>query len=237
MKASRWLFLFALLGWAIWFFSASSIPAPEKAEIRSQEPEAAVSTPQPIGPPSPQLAAPREVEARNAPMVNTDRPQSTARSGRKGIDAGAEVPGARKEVILRDATGRVLRAKQKDAAKACSSRGMHLPTLRELAELAEQRGAKGLKELHAIEEPDLAAGYVLHTPTNPDGKRDDFYYNRRGYREPDRKVIGEIFWSSSACVGCVEGTGADSAYAFSSVTGEIADKYATIPYGVRCLQP
>ncbi|RYZ94241.1 MAG: hypothetical protein EOP11_26645 [Proteobacteria bacterium] len=140
--------------------------------------------------------------------------------------------------ILRDEDGHFVRANQSGAAAACAAKGMRLPTLRELAQLATSRGAKGIKEQSEIRETDLAGGYILETPTDPSGKRDDFYYNSLGYREPDRGAGKQAFWSSSACVACVlGGGGASSAYAFDAASGKFYDKYETLSYSVRCLKP
>ncbi|MCM2279985.1 MAG: hypothetical protein NDJ89_18080 [Oligoflexia bacterium] len=104
-----------------------------------------------------------------------------------------------------------------EALNACPS-GKHLPTARELAELSQTNGAKGIMEIDAAkslgadpEAPprqgsnlsfyqktgyDLIDTFVPHS----NGIRDRFYFNPSGYKQPDSIGCsgGQGIWSWSA---------------------------------------
>lgn len=114
---------------------------------------------------------------------------------------------------------------------------MHLPTIRELARFGKSRGARGIVEVDQIRDQDREAGAVLVTATNPDGKKDAFYYSPVGYVTRTDEGKEQSYWSSSTCVGCVVGgpeAGGTSSYSFDS-NGEIQDHYNYLGFAVRCL--
>lgn len=93
-------------------------------------------------------------------------------------------------VIARYADGRVRHMNQFDAMSYCASRGMHLPSARELAQLAASRGAAGISET-------AKNGYYPVSAINADGKVDDFYVSYAGYNSPSGDLGNNWFWSSS----------------------------------------
>ena len=76
------------------------------------------------------------------------------------------------------------------ALEYCASQGMRLPTARELAQLSESKGAKGIGA-----PPDQIIYGV--TATNPDGKLDRFSFDKSGYVQPAGDFGKNSFWSSS----------------------------------------
>jgi uncharacterized protein (TIGR02145 family) len=92
--------------------------------------------------------------------------------------------------IARNADGSVRYMNQFDAVSYCASQGMHLPRIRELAQLAVSLGAAGISETPKD-------GYNLMTAKNADGKVDNFYFNYAGYKRPQGDLGNNWFWSSS----------------------------------------
>jgi hypothetical protein len=166
-------------------------------------------------------------------MNNNEPPQAAYPFDGKEIRGAAPEPKL-KEVLLKDSQGSLLKVSQEGAAKACTEHGMHLPTIRELAKLGQLRGAKGVLEASEVRDQNLTAGFALVTATSPDEKKDDFFYNPVGY-VPTRESKGQIFWSSSYCVGCVIPTGANSSHVFDGNDGRIHDHYDSLDFAVRCV--
>lgn len=75
----------------------------------------------------------------------------------------------------------------------CAAKGQRLPTIRELARLAQSRGAKGILEVGAIREQDLIEGYKKVEALETNGKKDIFYYNSAGYLDPTQTSLATKF--------------------------------------------
>ena len=86
--------------------------------------------------------------------------------------------------------GRDLYMSQADAIKYCASNGQHLPSARELAQLATSMGATGISET-------AKDGYHQVNAKNADGKVDSFYFSYAGYKRPSGNLGNHWFWSSS----------------------------------------
>lgn len=113
--------------------------------------------------------------------------------------------------VLRDGSGNVLYLSQieasgistltgkKERPDACEVAGKgHLPTLRELAEDAQKKGAKGILEVSQVDPNEVPSGYSKISAYNSDGQIDEFYFNRSGYKRPHGEIGDYTFWSSSA---------------------------------------
>lgn len=110
----------------------------------------------------------------------------------------------------RDASGRVRHMNQYDAEKYCLNLGSRLPTIRELAEESQKRGAKGILETAypgvsanapAVEverEQMINDGYrEIFTKNIADESVVDFYFNFSGYQRPAGDLGRYWYWSSS----------------------------------------
>ncbi len=101
--------------------------------------------------------------------------------------------------IVRNSDGSILYMSQFDAVDYCANQGMHLPSARELAQLSQSLGARGIKEDYEF--PGPAAyynpGYIPVNGKNSDGKIDSFYFDFHGYNRPAGDLGNNWFWSSS----------------------------------------
>ncbi len=116
--------------------------------------------------------------------------------------------------IARDTDGKIRYMNRADAISYCSNQGQHLPSARELAQLAsrpctsdradkEPCGAAGVSDMQ------LSVLTSLNYPLgvfpvnlrvaakNVDGKIDVFYWNNQGYLPPEGDLWSNGFWSSS----------------------------------------
>jgi uncharacterized protein (TIGR02145 family) len=98
--------------------------------------------------------------------------------------------------ILRYDYGPIRRMSQFYAMLACPH-GTHLPTIRELAVLSQASGAKGILEVSQVDPNAVPAGYRKVSAINPNGQKDEFYFNHEGYKRPSGDLANNMFWSSS----------------------------------------
>lgn len=143
--------------------------------------------------------------------------------------------------VLRDEEGKFIYSTQEEAFELCQNNGMRLPSIRELAELAKKKGAKGILGQIQAKEQDIAEGTIQIKAQNSDGKKEQFYYSWEGYSSPrDWKNLPPLghhwFWSSSTCVNCIIGTGGNSIYVFDGWDGHIYDKYADLNLPISCVK-
>ena len=128
--------------------------------------------------------------------------------------------------IARNTDGSIRYMNQADAINYCTSQGQHLPSARELAQLAQSLGAAGISET-------AKDGYHPVSAKNADGKADTFYFRYAGYNRPAGDLGNNWFWSSSVLSGY-------SAYAFglygdSGGVGVVdRDNRASSLHAVRC---
>lgn len=101
--------------------------------------------------------------------------------------------------ILRNDDGRILHMNHRWAMKACPQ-GTHLPTIRELTELSQASGAKGILEKSQVDPLRIPMGYRKVSAVNPDGKWDEFFFNEDGYEPSSEEIGNNWFWSSSSAV-------------------------------------
>ena len=175
--------------------------------------------------------------------VNTQRASHESNSNRlevSGPNREAPAPTAKvDDVMLRDDKRNLLKMNQGAAAKACAARGMRLPTIRELAKMGQSRGAKGILETRDVRDQDLRDGFSLVTATNPDGKKDHFYYNPTGYVESASDSRDQWFWSSSDGAEDNSEGGAPTnipvKFTFDD-NGKIHDHYNYLNLAVRCIR-
>ena len=104
--------------------------------------------------------------------------------------------------FVKDGDGGVKYMSQEDAVRYCAGQGNHLPTPRELAQLAISMGAKGIVEVcdHDIFHSDEFINWDQCTGIevwNADGSRgDSFLYSWKGMRF-DNNSSPRLLWSSS----------------------------------------
>lgn len=115
--------------------------------------------------------------------------------------------------IVRKITGGIRYMNQSDAFRYCARHGMHLPSARELAQLATSMGAIGI----ANQVKDAA--YIV-SAKNVDGKVDTFYFNGTGYMRPEGDLGNVRYWSSSVNPDNFYG-----AYVFDAINGVIGYYY------------
>lgn len=117
----------------------------------------------------------REILAQNPPA---DLPQSAAN------DVG----------LVRDEYDRLLAMNRNNAQKYCESKYSHLPSIRELAEISEKLGAKGILEVTGSAPTDDS--YILVEGKNIDGTEDKFYFSNVGHTHATVNGYFQV-WSSS----------------------------------------
>jgi hypothetical protein len=94
--------------------------------------------------------------------------------------------------VARNADGSVRCMTQADAIQYCLNQGAHLPSARELAQLAMSLGARGIVESCGS---DMNC-YPVNA-TNADGSSDAFNFSYTGYRRPAGELGRNWFLSSS----------------------------------------
>lgn len=99
--------------------------------------------------------------------------------------------------ILRNDDGSIFYTTHRWAEKACPT-GTHLPSIRELAELSQKSGSKGILERNQVDPIRVPAGYHKISAINSDGKWDEFYFSNDGYEPPAGDLGSNWFWSSSS---------------------------------------
>ncbi len=133
--------------------------------------------------------------------------------------------------VLRTADGIVLAMNQEKAIEACADQNMHLPTIRELAQIAQAMGAKGILELSEVKGGKVPANFYLMRSVNLNGQIDRFYFNSNGYIRPAGIWGKHSFWSSSV----QEGNTIHGGYGFNGGIGAIYTTYIGNNAAVRCL--
>jgi hypothetical protein len=148
------------------------------------------------------------------------------------VSAGARAGTVDQDGVVRDNHANPLLMNQADAMKACAGHGMHLPTIRELAKISQSMGAKGILEKSEVQEGKVPAGFYLVIAIDPNGKKDEFYFNYSGYNRPAGDLGNNWFWSSSVV--------SDVSYNGYGLDGYVGDVYVPydprVPYSaVRCV--
>jgi len=136
---------------------------------------------------------------------------------------------------------------QYEAESVCRDKGMHLPTARELALVAQSMGAKGIRETShpdkstadpvvkaEISEMHEADYHVVYKWNDDNKEVVYFYFNQQGYNPPD-DLKNYLFWSSS-----VRSNFLDDAYGLNDENLFLFDYYyRRWPHNdtaVRCVQ-
>ncbi len=126
--------------------------------------------------------------------------------------------------IARNTDGSIRYMNQADAINYCASQGQHLPSARELAQLAQSMGAAGISET-------AKNGYYQVSAKNADGKADTFYFSHAGYNRPAGDLGYNWFWSSSV----VSSSLSYNAFLLDGVVGGVDyDLRGSLSYAVRC---
>lgn len=147
--------------------------------------------------------------------------------------AGARAANVGQDGLIRDAEGNLLFMNRAQAVKACADQKMHLPTIRELAKMSQAMGAKGILETSEVKKgevpnyyPDF---YFLVSAINPNGQKDEFYFNISGFVPPDGDWRNNWFWSSSV-LSNHSGLG----YVLVGYSADISHDFRVARYAVRC---
>ncbi|RZA05181.1 MAG: hypothetical protein EOP11_13385 [Proteobacteria bacterium] len=191
-------------------------------------PERGVGTFSVIPPP---LATTTRIEVRSHLPSIVSQPPS------KEVGSPATEGETSRPTFLTGTDGLPLLISQGAALRGCAKLNLRLPTMRELAELAQSRGAMGILEiaqaLPQTEPENLpwehsrdgseAATYFLVKALDPDGKQDLFYYNPRGYQAPSLPAErGFLLTSSLNELGITHGFGLNGANGVLGGQGKIA---------------
>ncbi|MGZ3695343.1 MAG: hypothetical protein ACXWQO_14595 [Bdellovibrionota bacterium] len=255
MKVFGWggLIVLAALLAAFFLLKGGEHKAPEViAEEISSEPkvESAVSKTAVSPAPSTQTATSTSHATTSEPSAYSPAPTA---------NSAAQKPAPLKDVLLRDPQGNFPFAGMPEAIAACEERGMKLPTIRELAQLAQTRGAKGILELSEAH-GDVPEGYKSIRVLDG-GSVDEFYYNSAGYQDSTLALAGKfnlvgmnageheimkvsgkepegflIYWSSSEAVGHHTESDPDlHSFYVLDVHGKIHDHYRSVKGLVRCI--
>jgi hypothetical protein len=152
-------------------------------------------------------------------------------------------------ILLRDSGGKVVERSYSEAIESCRAKGLRLPTVRELAGLAQSRGAKGFVNEPYAEDRETAE-FVTRVTATDDGQSIDFFYSNQGYqfKTESRNLPldylgnntwrqGNWFWSSSKSISCpLDGTAKFCAWSLDAGNGKLSDHYETIPLGTLCVK-
>lgn len=194
----RWIFaLFGLLGLVLGWFYFSARPV-EVKEVQEVEPG---NFSKPAAPFAPKPGRP---ETSRAQLPSSPPPPAKAEPDNRPLTEKEAV------ALIKDDQGRPRLVSQADAIRACKAMGMHVPTMREMAEAAQSKGAHGILEVgdvspagegehpmsYSVDGSEELTYYYVKVK-NPDGKEDHFYYNPRGYR-PSTHDFGRLLMHSSS---------------------------------------
>ncbi len=114
--------------------------------------------------------------------------------------------------------------------KACADQKMHLPTIRELAQMSQAMGAKGILGTSEVKEGEVPDGFYFVSAINPNGKKDEFYFNYSGYVRPVGDFGNNWFWSSS-----VDSVYSDYGFNLYGSSGNVFAGYRDNNNAVRCV--
>lgn len=138
----------------------------------------------------------------------------------------AEFAGAQSEPVFSDivlnADGSVRLMSQRKALDYCAAQGMHLPSAREFAALAESRGAVGASQT------DLGNSFAVYHLNGAQEAVVDFYFTIDGYNRPEDLDDNE-YWTSS-----VHPKFPNTAYDFYGYFGVMSYAHRNTPKAVRC---
>lgn len=155
------------------------------------------------------------------------------------------------QLLLKRPDGNLIKEDYGSAARACAEKGMRLPTIRELANLAKARGATGILNFSSGNDQAQADQEIEQIRAiNPDGKEDEFKYSYNGFQpDSNRQNIpedsgdggfwlqGKWLWSSSRALNCPLAEPAKfCAYIFDAESGEISSKYDTVHLSASCVK-
>lgn len=239
-----------ILGAFIWFLSQDGRESELSPALEHRPPAQSVAPP----PKSPSV----KFESSNpapSPAIPTEAPSPSGLSPlrRNGSPAnqGSRPEPKLTQLLLKDAEGKPLKLSHESAAQACASKGMRLPTIRELANLAKAKGAIGISHAPVEGEREKPEEKIEHVAAiDPDGRRDEFFYRPKGFRpDPNPHNIpedpgtgsfgqqGHWLWSSSRSQSCPLAEPAKfCAYVFEAENGSISDKYDTVRLSASCVK-
>lgn len=134
--------------------------------------------------------------------------------------------------ILRHKDGEIVAADLDTLWNLCPV-NTHIPTVRELADDAQSKGAKGnLGNIQFPVSPDqIPPESQMIFTIDRDGHEDSFYFGAKGYKRPDNDLGKYKFWTSS----CVSNDCHNNNYYFNGAKGDFGDAITVQNYfAVRC---
>jgi hypothetical protein len=140
--------------------------------------------------------------------------------------------------ILKTSNGDIDHMTYEQAMKACPI-GSHLPTAREITQLAVNEGAEGILTQAQVDREralgvpfgDLAQGVSQIVALNPGQfEPDRFWFRFAGYKVPTGDLVYEWFWSSS-----LDPRGYGWPFYFQNHSGVIAVAFPNYKMAVRCI--
>ncbi len=159
--------------------------------------------------------------------------------------------------VAKDSRGKILTMTYHEALAYCSSRETQLPTARQYAEAAVQKGATGIRETAY---PGIALNSDIRNEVEKNKKEGfqaiyrrlyrqesaiDFYFNKSGFKDPedDLDAPGDLstFWSESVFTLYGEFGSENDAYVFSAhfwkqlASGQITEMDQLRHFAVRCM--
>jgi hypothetical protein len=96
--------------------------------------------------------------------------------------------------IATNTDGTIQYMNKSNAISYCKSKGKRLPSARELAQMAQGMGARGITDRAEIN------GYYELIAKNADGRIDHFYFSPIGYKRSAAFFGSNGFWSSSISI-------------------------------------
>lgn len=246
----RWILLLLVLltGFLAWmYFTPGTVEVREVEEEESSPPPPPSPPATPAGGPAPPATGPRPEAgpAATTPAPGAFRPaNSTAShtaassSTHTSVESLTEIRARTAEevaasLILKDDHGNPRLVSREEAVKACEALGGYVATMRQWAEHGARKGAFGIIEVKEVVSGNVAPPlshsvdgteemtYYLVRALDPDGKKDQFYYNPRGYR-PSSHAFGRLLLHTSS----VDEKGRAFAFGMNGANGVLGGQQA-----------
>jgi len=133
-------------------------------------------------------------------------------------------------ILAKNTDGSPRNMSQTEAIDYCKSQAQHLPSARELAQLAQSLGAAG------ISANNLKNGYYPVTAKNADGITDTFSFNIARYKRPQGDLGNYWFLSSSVRTDNPVGSPYGLLGALGAIISVTDDPNTPQPHAVLCFQ-
>jgi hypothetical protein len=145
-----------------------------------------------------------------------------------GIGVTSQMP-AFIDVVMNSSNTMMTSMHQSTALRFCEDQKNHLPSIRELAQLAMSSGAKGITDACGSD----SQCYLVQV-TNAHGAQESFYYSYAGYKSPNGHNGVARLWSSTSHPN--DPFNRNAVYIFNSNSGLIEYNDPTFLAQVRCVE-